>query len=419
MERMNDKDILAPEMSVEEFDRIDENVERHEFSDRYKERKARELKAYKKNVLGGRTARYVEFAVAAAILVIATPCVVNAATDGELFHRLWGNLGKQNIESHEETFVEEDKIDENGNPSEYSVTFPKVEYEEADPEKAEELIGDNVSTEPTTILMGDTTMTVVAVTRDKNGIVAEYTLEKEGGVDCLNYSELDNEAKGAWINETQNLNFAFEEGSGKIYVDLEKSTPEKLYCYEYMVDNRAGFGEDTNAPTITDHMTLWYRAYDRSISEVNSSLENDADADDSQYIVKEEYVEIPVVDEIKTSKFVSESDGELEISPIAMNVNLCKGFAVNPEAQQAEGNVPFTMDDVYKIEITYKDGSTYLVMDENYPHETGAVNSPAEEVASYSYICGSLDNHVIVLFNRLVDVENIEKITVNDVNIYS
>ena len=419
MERINDKDILAPEMSVEEFDRIDENVERHEFSDRYKERKARELKAYRKSVLGGRTARYVEFAVAAAILVVATPCVVNAATDGELFHRLWGNLGKQNIESHEETFVEGDKIDENGNPSEYSVTFPKVEYEEADPEKAEELIGDNVSTEPTTILMGDTTMTVVAVTRDKNGIVAEYTLEKEGGVDCLNYSELDNEAKGAWINETQNLNFAFEEGSGKIYVDLEKSTPEKLYCYEYMVDNRAGFGEDTNAPTITDHMTLWYRAYDRSISEVNSSLENDADADDSQYIVKEEYVEVPVVDEIKTSKFVSESDGELEISPIAMNVNLCKGFTVNPEAQQAEGNVPFTMDDVYKIEITYKDGSTYLVMDENYPHGTGAVNSPAEEVASYSYICGSLDDHVIVLFNRLVDVENIEKITVNDVNIYS
>ena len=414
MERMNDKDILAPEMSGEEFDRIDENMEKHEFSDRYKERKAKELRTYRKSTLGGRTARYVEFAVAAAILVIATPCVVNAATDGELFHRLWGNLGKQNIESHEEIFVEGGKIDENGNPSEYSVTFPKVEYEEADPEKAEELIGDNVSTEPTTILMGDTTMTVVAVTRDKNGIVAEYTLEKAGGVDCLNYSELDNEAKGAWINETQNLNFAFEEGSGKIYVDLEKSTTEKLYCYEYMVDNRAGFGYGTGAPTITDHLTLWYRAYDRSISEVNSSLENDADADDSQYIVKEEYVEIPVVDEISTTGFVSEAGGSLEISPIAMNVNLSQGFEA--VAQTDGEDVPFTLDEVYKMEITYKDGSTYLVMDETYPYDTGAVNNPAEEVASYAYICGSIDNHAIVLFNRIVDVENIEKITVNDVD---
>ncbi len=181
-----------------------------------------------------------------------------------------------------------------------------------------------------------------------------------------------------------------------------------------MVDNRAGFGEGTGAPTITDHLTLWYRAYDRSISEVNSSLENDADADDSQYIVKEEYVEVPVVDEIKTSKFVSEDDGELEISPIAMNVNLSQGF--EPVAQTDGEDVPFTLDEVYKMEITYKDGSTYLVMTEVYPYDTGAVNNPEEEVASYSYICGSIDNHAIVLFNRIVDVENIEKITVNDVD---
>ena len=44
------------------------------------------------------------------------------------------------------------------------------------------MIGDKVANENTEIQMGETKMTVLSVTRDKNGIIAEYTLEKEGGV---------------------------------------------------------------------------------------------------------------------------------------------------------------------------------------------------------------------------------------------
>ena len=176
---------FAPEISVEEFDRIDAAKEKHIFSDRYNRQKERNLKAYRKEMLGFSTRGFAKIAVAAAVFIIATPLAVNAATDGELFQRLWGNAGRKTIESHEETFIEEEKVDENGKANETTVTMPKVEYVEADEEKAQELIGDNIASEPTVIQMGDTKMTVLSVTRDKNGIVAEYTLEKEGGVDCL------------------------------------------------------------------------------------------------------------------------------------------------------------------------------------------------------------------------------------------
>ena len=410
-----DYENFPPEISIEEFDRIDENVEKHVFSDRYNRRKERNLKAYRKEMLGFTSRGFVKVAVAAAVLIIATPFAVNAATNGELFQRLWGNAGKKTIESHEETFVEEEKVDENGNPNEVTVTLPKVEYVEADEEKADELIGDKVANENTEIQIGETKMTVLSVTRDKNGIIAEYTLEKEGGVDCLNYSELDNEAKGAWLNEDSNILFNFNEGAGKIYVDLEKSTKDKLYCYEYMVDNRAGFdGDDiplTSSEVITDHLTLSYTVYKIPRSEINNKLAENPDADyDKEFILEENSVNIPVSDEIESTTFTSKEGGSLEISPIAMNVDLNQGINYDPSIVEES----LTMDDVYKMEITYRDGSTYLIEAEKYPYDTGSIYDPDEEVASYSYICGSIDNHVITLFNRLVDVEQIEKITINE-----
>ena len=83
------------EMSIEDFDRIDENIEKHVFSDRYEKRKKAELRRYRKQMLGSAGIGFAKIAVAAAVLLIATPVAVNAATNGELFQRLWGNSGKR------------------------------------------------------------------------------------------------------------------------------------------------------------------------------------------------------------------------------------------------------------------------------------------------------------------------------------
>ena len=60
------------------------------------------------------------------------------------------------------------------------------------------------------------------------------------------------------------------------------------------------------------------------------------------------------------------------------------------------------IDSVNKFTITYKDGTEYLVYDD-------------DKVASYGYISGTY-NGFIVLFNRLVDTDIIAKITINNVD---
>ncbi|HAV90139.1 MAG TPA: hypothetical protein DCW44_02555, partial [Eubacterium sp.] len=216
--------------------------------------------------------------------------------------------------------------------------------------------------------------------------VAEYTLEKKGGVDCLNYSELDNQLKGAWINENQDLKFAFKEGSGKIYVDMEKSTKDKLYCYEYMASNEVNFVSVSSAEKIKDHLTLSY------------SIKG-----------TEEKVEIPVKDAIKTTEFANAKGGDIEVSPIAMRICSPKGILTN------EDNFYNMIDYLGKVEITYKDGSKYLVEKRTYLDENLKEHKADEEVANFTYDCGG-DGGVTILFNRLVDVSQVEKISVNGVD---
>lgn len=375
------------QISIDEFDNMDKNFEKHTFSDKYNKRKMEEFRAYKKRMNKVNYHGLEKVAVAAvAALVISSPFAVNALTNGELFNRIWGNEGKKNINSYKIEQVESEKIDDKGNVSKNTITMPKVEYEKVDDEKAERLIGKNVAHEPKVIQMGETKMTVNSITRDKNGIVAEYTLEKKGGVDCLNYGELENQLKGAWINENQDLKFAFKEGSGKIYVDMEKSTKDKLYCYEYMASNEVNFVSVSSAEKIKDHLTLSY------------SIKG-----------TEEKVEIPVKDAIKTTEFANANGGDIEVSPIAMRICSPKGILTN------EDYFYNMIDYLGKVEITYKDGSKYLVEKRTYSDENLKEHKADEEVANFTYDCGG-DGGVTILFNRLVDVSQVEKISVNGVD---
>lgn len=385
MKENNTLKITVPEMSIEEFDSIDKNFGKHKFSDEYLSKKEAALREYKQQKTGIRSHSFLKYAAAAAALLIATPVAVNAATDGEFFQRIWGNAGNETIESYEYTQIEEGKVDINGNTATQTFTMPEVEYTQIDETRASEIIGDNIANNPTSIQMGDTKMEILSVVRDNNSIIAEYTLEKEGGVDCFNYSDFDNQAKGAWINEDGNLNFGFLEGGGKIYVDLEKSTPDKLYCYEYMVGNGPMSGYQ-----ITDHITLWYQEYTKSMTEIYS----DPDADISQFVKSENEIIIPLADSVESTVLKNAAGGTIELSPISMNLDASKGLF---DEDLGEGEC---IDMDLKVEINYKDGTSYLVMDEN--------------VASYHYICG-MGNNVITLFNRLVDIEQVDSITVNGV----
>ncbi len=379
---LNDK-IFEHDISIEEFDHITDGVEDHVFSDRYLAGKESIMKnAHKAKIskLG------IKVAAAASAIVVASPFVVNAATGGELFNRLWGNEGKKNVETHNEVVVEDGKYDDKGNPVTYEVTMPKIEYVAQDPEVAERLLAGKYTTEPVSTTIGDTTVTVETVVRDGMGIVAAYTVERAKGVNCYVYSQEENEAKGAFFNEDQNIMFGFQEGSGKIWVDLEKSTDTKLYCYEYMYDMYNVFGSEFAKP-ITDHITFYCVEFNDTRTNIEKTL---TEKGDTSYIKDEKSVVIPVADKLESKTFTSADGGSVSISPIAMQWDSTGGNEIKGEA----------LDSVTKFTITYKDGTEYLVYE-------------FDKVASYGYICGT-DTGFIALFNRLVDTDNVAKITINN-----
>ncbi len=384
MDKFYNDDLFEKDISIEEFDHITDGVEDHVFSDRYLAGKEKMMKSYTQKKKAKMTGIFPKIAVAAAAIVFASPFVVNAATGGELFNRIWGNGGKPNVTSHQVKIVESGKIDDKGNPVTNNVTMPKIEYVAQDPEVAARLLAGKYTTEPVSTTISDTTITVETVVRDGMGIVVAYTVERPGGVNCFNFSQFDNEAKGAWFNEDQNILFGFDEGVGKIWVDLERSTDTKLYCYEYLCDSNALFGPESHSP-ITDHITLSCQEFTDTRANIEKTNRTKGD---TSYIKDSKSVKIPVADKLGSKEFSSADNGTLKISPIAMQWDSTGGTAPKGEA----------LDSVKSFKITYKDGTEYVVFNEN--------------TASYGYLCGN-DTGFIVLFNRLVDTDNISKITIN------
>ena len=361
---------------------------------------------------------FIKAAAIISAMMVTVPVGVNAATGGEFFQRIWGNIGRENVSQHVEIEVEEAK------GTSYEVTYPEIEYAPVDETKALELIGDQISFTPVEAKMGDTTITVLSVVYDGNGIVAEYTLQRDGGVNCFNYSKLTNEAKGAVLNESVPFNFCFVEGSGKIYVDIDKSTEDKLYCYEYMADEYSGFesvAAELGIEPIKDHITLWIQEYAGPL--INRQ--------DDSYITSTREIEIPVKDRIAKKVFMNKTGEKVEVSPISMklfaggttgyantveagqevvvdeNEMLMNGTAIDEDVMP---EVESCADTTYFIGINYKDGSNYVVMETSIP----SVYSCDIEKANYQYICGTIDNNMILLFNRLVDTDQIESIQVNE-----
>lgn len=384
MDRKFTNDIFENDISIEEFDHITDGVEDHVFSKEYLARKESMMNNTTKAKVSNLR---IKVAAAACAVVVASPFVVNAAMNGELFNRIWGNEGKDNVPVHQITYVEDGKIDENGNPVSHKVTMPKIEYKEQDPETAQRLLKDKYTANPVQAKIGDTTITVESVVRDGMGIVASYTVEKPGGVDCFNYSQLDNETKGAWFNEDSNIMFGFNEGSGKIWVDLAKSTKDKLYCYEYMCDCSALFGPEVSKG-ITDHITLECQEYTDSRANIFKDSQY-KEKGDTSYIKETKTVKVPVADKLETRTLKSDKLGSIKLSAIAMQWDSTGGKAPKGEA----------FDSVKSVKITFKDGSVYDM------YEFG-------KVESVGYICGD-ETGFISLFNRLVDTNEVDSITIN------
>ena len=337
-----ENEYFPPELSLEEFDNMDVSEE-HEFSRGYNMRKKMVLKEYRNKTLSGSGKRSIRAAVIAAALVVAIPVTAYAATDGKIFRQLWGRNDNEIAEENT-----------NADPDTNSIGVSLYDY----------------------------TISINSVTQDGIGSVVEYTIENPNGVDCLSYNRIDEETVAADINNDQNYEYYFTLGAGKTYVDFGKSTPDKLYCTDYLIDTSVN-DEDDSAE---NYPQIFIRKYTDSKSAI---LEKDEAADFNSYVDAEISSTITFAEKLDTKTFTSAGGDTVEISPIAMRLtgsNETYGESFGNEFSEG-------IDLIDNMTITYKDGTSV-------------------EVSNAAYSCGS-GAVAEALFSSSIDVDKIEKITVN------
>ena len=372
----------AFDISISEFDAP---CEMHEFSEGYKKTREYNKQKYLYNKQQGR--RPVSIAVVAAALLVAVPFIVNAATNGEFFERIWGTLGRKDVEAHQELVYEAEK------DSWYYVGFPARDYADINPEAAEALIGDCIQDLSVSQEVDGTTITLLSAVRDNHSAVVGLTLEKEGGVDVLNYSQLDNESKGAWFSPESTFRFSIGHG-GNLYVDLDKSTDDKLYCYYYATLNTFGTG----------NLRMEINRYPCTLGEREALSSSDERTGTAESGMSTVYCSIPCEKRLGSAEFTNTGGGVIEISPISMNIDMNTGLGLTA----SEAYDPYS---IYKICINYSDGSSYIVTE----HDCRDVYTCDEYIDNTSYSYGNLDNEYLLIFNRLVNTDDIVSITVNGI----
>ena len=375
-----------PDWSIEEFDAISED---HVFSEQYQREKKKIIRAHSKKKA---PRRYFMQAVAAAAACIVLPVVVYAAvTHADFYRNAFGNAGRQSVSAHEEVL-------DDGKGGQLTVTYPEREYVPIDEEMAEALIGSNISAEPVEVQINDHKLTINSAVRDENAIVMEFTLECETGVTALNYSELDNEAKGAFMSEESTFSFRVDGTAENIYVDLEKSTETCLHCYYYGLFVFDGPLADGKSPTLDityadEPLVDIYMNEPLDGSYMDESL--DGTTDKSR--IHEAQVAIPAEHTLDLLTFTSDAGGVLELSPISLSIDMGKGLGLT----NLEAYDPIHLN---TMSIHYTDGSSYQVYDKD-----GYVDNTAYMCGG----CGAAQTEIMLLFNRLIDPSRIDYVEVN------
>lgn len=326
--------------------------------------------------------------IAAAIAIIAcliVPGAVYAAANSDFFEGMFGNATKKSTPA-----VTKD-ID-NGKGGTVSVTIPSHEYVSVDPEKAKDLVGEGSMSKPIEKKLGEHTLRIENFIYDSNSAFMYFTLERKGGVTMLQGNGDTNSAKGAYFAEDELYRFSIETtknhfAAEKIYIDTEKSTKDKLYCYSYMIwaDKT---GESDAGLVKGEHPVLQIMEYPCPVAELK---EEDYDK------IKTEKVTLTEKEPLAVQKVDLGEKGYFEFSPVSISVDLSRGTGISKE--DAEDPVNLT-----HLEIKYKDGSSYIISDAE------------KNIENSGYVCG-VGTMYKTAYDRIVDINEIKEIILNDVTI--
>ncbi len=343
---------------------------------------------------------YTAAAIAAAAC-LAIPGAAYAAANLDFFDAMFGNTTKKStpvIETEQDT----GKTNEDGTPKMAHVTLPSHEFVSVDPQKAQDLTGGGCMDKPVEKKLGDHTLCIENMVYDQNGAVVYFTLERSGGVTMLVGNDDTNVRKGAYLSQDRTYGFSFNATDDifvgyNIYVDTEKSTQDKMYCTAYMLWSES-------LPKEGVFPQLCIQKYPYSIKERDDKViaYNTGEAGDEvlqeleEFDRKTETEEIALTDQ---NPIPVQKTGSVRYSPISIGIDLSAGFRLTKEEAYDPGNLSY-------LEIKYKDGSSYVVSDR------------ANNIENSGYVLGGVSEvWYETAFNRIVDVNEIQEIIVNDVTI--
>ena len=324
----------------------------------------------------------VTVAAITAVLMISTG--VYASIRSDFFEGMFGNTTKTS------TPAQPVSIDD-GKGGTVDVVIPSKEFVDVDEERAQELLGNYVLEEPIVKEIGSHTLTVENFLYNELGGLMYFTLERAGGVTALAGSEDTNLEKGANFTEDADFYFNVEIGEQivgheNIYVDMQQSTAEKMYCYSYFL-----WSEEID---VQQKPYLFIRKYPCTKGEIDRM-----DAEEYSQMcenVVEEKVNLTEQDAVPTKTLDLGEKGTLRISAFALAFDIPKMLGLS--------NLDIDPWNVKHVEIQYKNGESYVVEDKN------------ENINNTGYVIGC-DPYYKVAFNRLVDVENVKAVVINDITI--
>lgn len=324
-------------------------------------------------------------AVAALTLTVTggTAAAAYLSEHTDFFQGMFGNTTKSSQE-HTQVLADPDKDDG------MMADLPGKEYIPVDEEKADALIGGNVTEVNITKEIGGHTLTIENIVTDGNGMLMSMTLEKPGGVTALYADDETNRTKGAYFSPESNFSFFIEDQNGIpsgefMYVDTEKSTPDKYYIYDYMI-----WGSTESTP-IQPRLHIY--TYPVTLGELQEINETDTEKRD-QIEVTEDYVDLPQCENVPMQSLNQDDTWICSYSPISMSINM------SAQAPEEEAQDPYC---IKYIELKYKDGTNYTIFKQDELDNTG-------------YICG-VDNEFRLTYNRIVNPDDISQIIIND-NVY-
>lgn len=328
--------------------------------------------------------KFPKVTVAAITAVIMISTGVYASIRSDFFEGMFGNTTKTS------TPAQPVSIDD-GKGGTVDVVIPSKEFVDVDEERASELLGNYVLEEPIVKEIGSHTLTVENFLYNELGGLMYFTMEREGGVTALAGNEDTNLAKGANFTEDADFYFNIEIGEQivgheNIYVDMQKSTAEKMYCYSYFL-----WSEEID---VQQKPYLLIKKYPCTKGEIDRM-----DAEEYSQMcenVVEEKVNLTKKDAVPAKTLDLGEKGTLRISAFALAFDIPKMLGLS--------NLDIDPWNVKHVEIQYKNGESYVVEDNN------------ENINNTGYVLGC-DPYYKVAFNRLVDVENVKAVVINDITI--